>query len=1336
MFRKKGRLAERWKGGRTAARPRWVVGLLLTTALVSATAVAQTSQTTGTQQGAQSAPGDVSELAKIIKIETRPRKPTQVQENQPVPLDMAFGEIPDIPRALTDGVTAKAYARYVVVEDKLIGQLVLGAVAKDGKQEPLNTEKFVSQFELSSPALPDTSKVVVEGDHDELLGALKRLAEQEPEVEKEKEKESDDGRDGRDGSGGRVGSTTAQNSDAAGYRNPEPMALAEPPPSNISVDVTTDGCSIRVDLAQGLAIQQSRVVTTENGQTTSGSCEDGSDRYPIQKSYAECDSLIDMGAMMAYEQFRLYYQPPSSPPEFVSECAPDKDRGSIIEVTAQGCQSAASPARDRYIINTRTIYRDRTGKVHELEACGPSGDTLPIERDYAACSDYIDMDRRIARPQYEEVVTQPDGTRAKLSQCQPAEDISWSIIDDAKMCEVAIRSSAGEAVQQVRTIYQDTVRGRTVELLPCHDGGEAFELVRDYEACGDSVDLASMTAAPLYQLIYNDSLGKRITLSECQIDRNLQTSVLKDTDSCGILEDPSAGEMVQYARLVYTNRTGAEVEVKSCEPTAKRFAIQRSYRQCEDDVDFAAGEAYPSFQRFWIDGQGKTQYLGECQADTENAYALETTTLGCDLQPSPDGSELIQSDRVVYMSRSGERKVVRACEPNGRTFTIDRDYDVCTDAVNLSDGFAKAQYKRFWTDDFGQRHFLSGCTPDEATMMFEETADGCQDSVRLFEGQVVRQKRTIYTDRSGREVEVMACRDSDTRFSIERSYANCTDTVDLAKRVAYPRFAQAWTDENGVSHQVKECVVDEESPMPLVTDVASCEPAIDLGTNQVVQQARLIYTDRSGATQTVTDCEPTGQRYDIKRDYGTCEDEILLDENRAYANYRRYYLKDGGNQYLDDACVRDADSVADITLDFDACTPMADFESGVVTLQARKVYTDRTNKIQEVRDCQPIDGETLPVQWTTDGCSIRSDMEAGMSHVQKRPFYTWRGQMFNAGECMDRDQSYEHERFYGECPNVLTSTQAIPQYKIGYRDAGGAAHYLTGCRPDESQAFAVTKETCTGDYIHDVAAGQTFGKSTWFYFDTYTGEKKTVAYCSKDMSLSWRHQVQGVGWRSFDAELLSRQLERVYVSVPTGQVEIAAATVRPGAATLPYTYERTDKRGIGSAYYEGCTKYQATEQYKVWKRQDGTLYEQVIGTGPAENLGNACTVVTPTSANQWSLVEDVPYFDSYEFQSQRHYTGYKLCKYGAEKITLRDDGFIVQKETGAGFEWYNLTTPNLIETYNNVRDRYATHNWIISESEWNKYYSRRSDPTYNNNFTCPKHLRSDHVSSALGYLGW
>ena len=150
-------------------------------------------------------------------------------------------------------------------------------------------------------------------------------------------------------------------------------------PDQISTEVVTDGCNVRVDLGQLVAIQQNKVVTVENGNRSEGACEDGGDRFPLKRSYAACKDVVDLGGRQATAHYQLFYVDGGGTCNVVSECQPDPERAFKITETLESCPISmdwdwglAVPQADLSYINgenARIVVR----------GCAPSEGKTPVK---------------------------------------------------------------------------------------------------------------------------------------------------------------------------------------------------------------------------------------------------------------------------------------------------------------------------------------------------------------------------------------------------------------------------------------------------------------------------------------------------------------------------------------------------------------------------------------------------------------------------------------------------------------------------------------------------------------------------------------------------------------------------------------------------------------------------------------------------------------------------------------------------------------------------------------------------------------------------------------------
>ncbi|WP_417814231.1 hypothetical protein [Thalassospira alkalitolerans] len=455
--------------------------LLLSSCLVSP-ALAQMQETSNPSSETNSEPG-IEEMVRKVNIVTRAKTRTAVSQNEPMAIDLGLVDVPGAPPKLTEGVTAKAYARYVNYEDSLIAQLVLTGVEKDGRSEPLDSNDFVAQFNMDSPELDPASPVTIEGNQETLIAALQRLNDVEEDDKEEKETET---AEADTGASNAVGSNASKNADAAGYSSPAALDVAEDT-SAPTVRVTTEGCNIRVDLAQLVAVQQNRVETTEDGAVSSAPCEDGGDRYPLDRSYSVCGDTIDMETRQATAQYLLYYTDGGGNRQEVTDCLKDEDK--VFDITEKA----------------------------------------------SACSVYLDYNEMMAVPQASLAYDNASNNEVQVRSCEPSEEIApVPLVSVTDGCSIRHDFAGGLSLQTGRHIYE--LNGTTWQADACSDNGTEYPHETVYknaagqEVCAPIINQAAgtVTRQSRKQIVVN---GVEQFITECKPD-TANIAIQSTIDGC------------------------------------------------------------------------------------------------------------------------------------------------------------------------------------------------------------------------------------------------------------------------------------------------------------------------------------------------------------------------------------------------------------------------------------------------------------------------------------------------------------------------------------------------------------------------------------------------------------------------------------------------------------------------------------------------------------------------------------------------------------------------------------------------------------------------------------
>ncbi|MEQ8664845.1 MAG: hypothetical protein RIC16_03890 [Rhodospirillales bacterium] len=498
-----------------------------------AASVAWTLPTTAQEVSTAADSASVEQLVDKVVILTKSPTLTAVPENEPAAIDLSLVEVPGIDKALTKGVTAKAYTRYVTVENQRIAQVVLTAVAKDGRSEELNASAFSAQFDLEKPELDPSTPIRIEGDKSEIRSALERLAEQ-PVVADREDDEAEDEQSDEGASRGQAASNNGENPDAAAYETPDALEVAEADAP--VVRVTTEGCDIRVDLEQGYAIQQSRVETTENGAVSTGTCEDSERKFPLQASYASCSDAIDLEARTATAQYILFYSDNGGTRQEISECTPDAEQVFEIVENREACTVYLDYAAMEAVPQASLIYRNANNADVQVRGCEASLEVEAVDlvETTDGCSIRHDYDAAVSYQQSRHVYTL-EGVTWQAGFCadnetEYAHEDIYETEAGGNVCAPVVDLEGGTVTLQYRTGI--TVDGLRQYISECKPDTSSLQVASTTDGCTNPATWTHDVAAGVSygrERFYYVSGGEREYVSECQDSDTVYTHQVETT---------------------------------------------------------------------------------------------------------------------------------------------------------------------------------------------------------------------------------------------------------------------------------------------------------------------------------------------------------------------------------------------------------------------------------------------------------------------------------------------------------------------------------------------------------------------------------------------------------------------------------------------------------------------------------------------------------------------------------------------------------------------------------------------------------------------------------------
>lgn len=498
------------------------------------------------QTTAQPASADAAALAEPDRamVPVWPKSNVTLPEDQqPIETSFALGQIEGIEPKLTAGVSGNGYARQVAVEGQRIGQVLVLSVAKDGREETISADGLTAQFDAAetSELFPEKS-LTVEGSKTALIAALEKLST--PGEKEESEVKRDDSQSSS------VSGNASGNKLASGYTSPARATIEETKKEpEITYEITTDGCKVRIDTAQAKAIVQSKTRTLSDGVFKEETeCSDSGTSYPLARSYLACRDEVDIEAKTAWPQYGTYYTDDQGETHTVGQsCTRDEEHPFTITESEAQCPIDLDFETGTATPQAALMYTDRTGATVQARGCADSTQAAPItmSRDAASCP---------LRHDYE----------------------------------------AGKSYELAMWTY---VRGGlTYQASPCLETGRTFAHEKIYtNAAGDDICTpvinTSAGTVTLQSRVRITIDGASSFISECTPDTTTQ-AILSTTDGC---MDPSKwthdiAAAVSYGQeRFYYLKGAAQVPVTSCQTSKVTYPHQHEITgwQYHDDGLYA-----------------------------------------------------------------------------------------------------------------------------------------------------------------------------------------------------------------------------------------------------------------------------------------------------------------------------------------------------------------------------------------------------------------------------------------------------------------------------------------------------------------------------------------------------------------------------------------------------------------------------------------------------------------------------------------------------------------------------------------------------------------------------
>lgn len=345
----------------------------------------------------------------MVKMKAKPLDPMVLSET-PQELKLNIKDIPTLDKSMLKDVKFKGFIRRVEVDGQGISQVMLTGIEKDGetiKFNDDNAQELSIQSESDSNQLnPANAEFTFDADPQILSAALAKLEaalneKQADDGNKDDEEEEQVIADQSGGVSAPQGSGKG-NEQASQYQSPENFETSEEKAPVITSSTTTDGCEIKIDLQQKVAIVFEKTITLSDGSESGRTeCTESLTRYPLQKSFASCTPSINLENKKATAQFIHYYVNGSAQRVDTGECQDDSELKFDIVEKFDNCAIFIDIAQRKAVPQARLVYENDKNQIVEARGCqnSESKEAVPMTQNFNQCGIVHDYTRNVSKQQ-------------------------------------------------------------------------------------------------------------------------------------------------------------------------------------------------------------------------------------------------------------------------------------------------------------------------------------------------------------------------------------------------------------------------------------------------------------------------------------------------------------------------------------------------------------------------------------------------------------------------------------------------------------------------------------------------------------------------------------------------------------------------------------------------------------------------------------------------------------------------------------------------------------------------------------------------------------------------
>lgn len=605
-------------------------------------------------------------------------------------------------------------------------------IRKDTSASSQLSDTLESRFRIAqnSPDVGANETVYAEGDVDGLVSAAMALLSDANAVANTPESTSKSS--GSEGSASSFKTASNSQGDDSLFDNidiPEPEEKVEAPDDVVTE--TTMGCDIKVDLEAGVARVQSQEVLNGNPQ---GNCAPNGTNYPLARSYAGCNDIVDMDARKAWASFKRFYVNGGGTNQNVdTECQKDEELVYDIFQKTDECTMEVDLVNNVVYQRGKWVYQSKniSSAWNEIEVTScqrVEAASSPLDQTEQGCTPRHDFDAGVSYQQTKYYYIE-DGQHKVVSDCNDS-GLTYSHVKNTDYCaDLAPTNAQLSMTNGTRAVYKQfrteiDMDGEMVAITECApDQAQGTEVFQDPTGCDTTFYhyISSGQSFGSGRWKYQFSGEPEVVLSEC-----LQDNDIEFTHQVRIADYQNNDDaLVSTPKTeIYIETSGGEVIVSQAQVREGAVEIPYVFQQA---LEVATGELFYEEESCekWMRRNNVERYLRGDGVSTFDRVLGEAEALsqgdGCDVVISWE--EPAETKWAAPSFSSGRRtgNVGGSYAPCGRTSEGWR-YEANPTENIWKSGSASSPNHCSWTDASADRRIVR----EDGVQIGETSTNSCR----------------------------------------------------------------------------------------------------------------------------------------------------------------------------------------------------------------------------------------------------------------------------------------------------------------------------------------------------------------------------------------------------------------------------------------------------------------------------------------------------------------------------------------------------------------------------------------------------------------------------------